>query len=385
LLLTSFAVGADPDRIVMLPERADNPRVVAAETPYGTVLVQYNSPKVYLLENKPYLVGDFIELVAIENNNVVSYATDGFCVVNGEPVPITLQSLDANLNISNLKPDLSGIYMFSDPGIIEIGVDVGESRLRIPVEVVRLPFRSGSAAVELVKKYGLPSTKKAFSVFWPDTEQVDVIIYSPEAGGGAKIGEHWTFNELPGAIFSMQHGAIAEVGSALPFVEKKGDDVPAADQPGNKKKSDDAKRDLTKLLATKKDLEEELSASRRGRIDKQLTSEREETRSRSGARVITWQSADAKKNAVDSLKTQIARIETEIAQSAPVPAVEARKDRGSDVAFREWSDATGQFKLAAVLVKVDGETVVLKKKDGQQISLPITKLSEADIKYIRGG
>jgi len=200
-------------------------------------------PKVYLLENERYLAVDFIESVAIENDSVVSYATDGFCVINGEPVPITLQSLDANLNMSHLKPDLSGLYSFNNPGKIEIGVDVGESRLRIPVDVVRVPFRSGGAAVELVQKYGLPSTKKPFSVFWPDTERVDVIIYSPTAGGGAKIGEHWTFNELPGAIFSIQQGAIAEVGSWLPFVEKKGGDVPADVQLGEKK-LDEARRDL---------------------------------------------------------------------------------------------------------------------------------------------
>jgi len=34
------------------------------------------------------------------------------------------------------------------------------------------------------------------------------------------IGEHWTFAELPGAIFSIQDGAIAEMGSLLLFKKK---------------------------------------------------------------------------------------------------------------------------------------------------------------------
>jgi len=139
------------------------------------------------------------------------------------------------------------------------------------------------------------------------------------------------------------------------------------------------------LITTKKELEEELSASQRGRINKRLASEREETRSRSGAKIIAWQSTDAKKNAVNALEMQIADIEKKVAQAESVLTAEVPKDRVADVKYREWSDTTGQFKLDAVLVKVDGETVVLQKKDGQQISVPLTKLSETDVKYIRGG
>jgi len=70
-LSTHCVIAAEPDRTLMLPERAGSPVVLAAATPYGTVLVRYHSPIVYLLENGRYMVGDFIESIGIENKNIV--------------------------------------------------------------------------------------------------------------------------------------------------------------------------------------------------------------------------------------------------------------------------------------------------------------------------
>lgn len=49
---------------------------------------------------------------------------------------------------------------------------------------------------------------------------------------------------------------------------------------------------------------------------------------------------------------------------------------------REWSDASGSFKIQAELVAVRGDKVVLEKADGKIISVPIDKLSPADQKYL---
>ncbi|WP_254507472.1 SHD1 domain-containing protein [Anatilimnocola floriformis] len=49
---------------------------------------------------------------------------------------------------------------------------------------------------------------------------------------------------------------------------------------------------------------------------------------------------------------------------------------------REWSDATGSFKIEAELVAVRGGKVVLEKADGAIISVPLEKLSAADQKYL---
>jgi hypothetical protein len=90
-----------------------------------------------------------------------------------------------------------------------------------------------------------------------------------------------------------------------------------------------------------------------------------------------------KKTGIKDLEAEIAGVEAEIRRVDSVPPVDTPTNRGAEIAFREWSDTTGQFKLNAILVKVDGASVVLQKKDGQEISVSLEKLSEADIKYIR--
>lgn len=50
--------------------------------------------------------------------------------------------------------------------------------------------------------------------------------------------------------------------------------------------------------------------------------------------------------------------------------------------IRDWSDATGNFKVKAELVKSDGTSVTLRKEDKKEIVVPISRLSEADRKYL---
>jgi mono/diheme cytochrome c family protein len=49
---------------------------------------------------------------------------------------------------------------------------------------------------------------------------------------------------------------------------------------------------------------------------------------------------------------------------------------------REWSDVSGSFKVEAELVAVRGDKVVLEKKDGKIISVPLSVLSAADRQYL---
>jgi len=383
LFLTRCVIAAEPDRILMLPERADNPVVLAAETQYGTVLVRYHSPIVYLLQDEKYTVLNFIEGIAIENNNVISRASNGFCVVDGKPIAVTIDG-DAGLDLQNLNPDLIGHYTFDGAfaGVIHIGLNIGESRLQVPVELIRVPFKKGSTATELVDKYGLPTSQQPFYVEWPISKRIDQILYTPTVRETVFSGEHWTFKDLPGAIFSIQNGAIARIGSWMPFKEKIEDEKQPLNQAEMKNQPDQSKIALAKLIERKKALEEELIASKKGPIDLRLDSDRKVTRYRD-ERKITWKSIGAKKTAIKDLEAEIAGVEAEIRRVDSVPPVDTPTNRGGEVAFREWSDTTGQFKLNAILVKVDGASVVLQKKDGQEISVSLEKLSEADIKYIR--
>ena len=49
---------------------------------------------------------------------------------------------------------------------------------------------------------------------------------------------------------------------------------------------------------------------------------------------------------------------------------------------RTWKDSTGQFSVEAELVDHDASQVVLKKGSGEQIAVPLAKLSAADRKYL---
>ncbi len=51
--------------------------------------------------------------------------------------------------------------------------------------------------------------------------------------------------------------------------------------------------------------------------------------------------------------------------------------------FREFQDNTGKFRVDAKFLEVNGDDVVLEKRDGSSIRVPLDRLSEADQKYIR--
>jgi len=52
---------------------------------------------------------------------------------------------------------------------------------------------------------------------------------------------------------------------------------------------------------------------------------------------------------------------------------------------RTWTDSTGTYRIDATYVRVQGEAVQLKRAaDGQVISVPLNRLSEADRRYVSG-
>lgn len=73
---------------------------------------------------------------------------------------------------------------------------------------------------------------------------------------------------------------------------------------------------------------------------------------------------------VERLKAEAASKKTVIPESDAMPA------------FREWSDATGQFKMTARLISVADGNVKLERKDGSVATVPISKLSESDQKVL---
>ncbi|MDZ4817921.1 MAG: SHD1 domain-containing protein [Planctomycetota bacterium] len=64
----------------------------------------------------------------------------------------------------------------------------------------------------------------------------------------------------------------------------------------------------------------------------------------------------------------------------------ATTDNSPSSGYRRWSIAGGDTTILAELVKVDGDTVHLKRKDnGNTIQIPLGKLSKADQKLLAGG
>lgn len=51
---------------------------------------------------------------------------------------------------------------------------------------------------------------------------------------------------------------------------------------------------------------------------------------------------------------------------------------------RTWKSANGKFEIDAKLLKIEGDKVVLEKSDGNQITVPLDKLSPVDQGYIEG-
>lgn len=52
--------------------------------------------------------------------------------------------------------------------------------------------------------------------------------------------------------------------------------------------------------------------------------------------------------------------------------------------FREWTDKTGKFKVVALLVELDGDEVVLRRKDlDKEIRVPMSQLSSTDRRYLK--
>jgi hypothetical protein len=51
--------------------------------------------------------------------------------------------------------------------------------------------------------------------------------------------------------------------------------------------------------------------------------------------------------------------------------------------MRRWTDSTGKFSAAAQFVEVNGDRVVLKKASGATVTVPLSRLSDADREYLK--
>jgi S1-C subfamily serine protease len=69
-------------------------------------------------------------------------------------------------------------------------------------------------------------------------------------------------------------------------------------------------------------------------------------------------------------------------QVAAEPLDQTKQIVESSEQFRKWRDKTGQFEIEATLVTKDDSKVVLKRRDGSLITVPTSKLSGEDRKFL---
>jgi SLA1 homology domain 1, SHD1 len=72
----------------------------------------------------------------------------------------------------------------------------------------------------------------------------------------------------------------------------------------------------------------------------------------------------------------------ESAGTSTSPASQSESVTKAD-AFRTWTDKTGKFKLEAQLVSVVDGKVVLKRREGDTLSVPLASLSQADQLFLK--
>jgi hypothetical protein len=66
-----------------------------------------------------------------------------------------------------------------------------------------------------------------------------------------------------------------------------------------------------------------------------------------------------------------------------LPDDDTPAEKPGEPKMRTWQDASGKFDVEATLVGVKDDKVTLKKKDGKQITLPVSKLSDEDQEYLK--
>jgi hypothetical protein len=70
----------------------------------------------------------------------------------------------------------------------------------------------------------------------------------------------------------------------------------------------------------------------------------------------------------------------EATPATPAPGAVAG---GSKDAFRTWTDKSGQYKIDAQCIDCDDNQVVLKTRDGKVVTVPLVKLSDSDVEFLK--
>jgi SLA1 homology domain 1, SHD1 len=64
------------------------------------------------------------------------------------------------------------------------------------------------------------------------------------------------------------------------------------------------------------------------------------------------------------------------------PGLAATYDAAASLEIRIWSDSTGKHSVQSTLIEAHGDNVYLQRLDGKIIAVPVSRLSDANRKYV---
>lgn len=182
----------------------------------GEMFIYVQSPVVHLASGRQKEQPAFAALFYRDPSHRLNpILNDGDAIKAGQAeVPVSIKSD----NLERMVIENGGMYgmrfTFRQPGEVNLVVSFSGTEVKIPIQVVDLPFNLGQEAKDLVAKYGPPDSKEKMSVTYPLFKNLDGIAYSPLPGGSMDT-EHWRFKQVPYAVFSIGGGGteLYRVGS----------------------------------------------------------------------------------------------------------------------------------------------------------------------------
>lgn len=212
IMFATLIRGQSPTRM-----QWSNDGYFSAETPEGLIYVEVQSPHVYLLKGKTAIFGPFAIVYRMPNATKItlevlrnSLVKDGYFTLDGSVVRVSYSVESAGLEVPNT---LDGLFAFTKEGECLIGLNVGKSKLIIPIKITQLNLAKNDPAAAVVENYGEPTERKEVCVKWPDTNVAHTIHYHPEPGNGPIIASHWLFEKTPNMVISVVDSKVYDVGS----------------------------------------------------------------------------------------------------------------------------------------------------------------------------
>ncbi|MEW6227481.1 MAG: hypothetical protein AB1700_05205 [Bacillota bacterium] len=106
-----------------------------------------------------------------------------------------------------VAPVENGYFRVVGPGRATISIRVEDKQVDIPINIVALPFQSGTKVLDVIEKFGLPDYETRVYIPWPDSKFVDGIFYYRKDNGLGQQAHHWMYKAYPGLILSLDEKA----------------------------------------------------------------------------------------------------------------------------------------------------------------------------------